>query len=292
MNILYPQQFIQRAKYLGEGRVFGCERPILPTAKCGNCGDLTIIMAFEVAAGPFQFYPQPKKDQVSTYNDDTKSWYVGQWLTAPCPVCSGDSSKMQYWITSNCGLSETDLDIRLDDFTMMKGKEEARITAGKLLSMTPSPSGFVTYWGGYGVGKTTLLKALVNGFRLAGVMAVYVRMSEVLNDFREGYDTKTAVETIINRYAAYRVLAIDEIDRVNITNWGAEVMPAFLDVRYNQAKTVLTIMATNTNPETFPDNLKYLGSRMSSGTMVEVGGADVRRSQGVEAKRELLDWTV
>jgi hypothetical protein len=290
MNVLYPEEMIRRAKFLGDGRVFGCERPILPTATCANCGDLGVIFAFEVAAGPFTYHPDTRADQVAHWFDEKKAYFVGQFLTGACPVCAG--SKQAYWLASNCGLTGDELDIRLDAFTPMEGKEPARALAGKLLGLSPHPIGFVTLYGGYGVGKTTLLKALINGFRIVNIPSVYTRMSDMLNDFREGFtNPKDAIKAVVDRYASYRVLAIDEIDRVNLTAWVMEIMPAFLDARYEASKTSLTIMATNQNPETFPEALQYLASRMTSGVVLEVGGVDVRKGQGIVAKRELLDWT-
>jgi DNA replication protein DnaC len=201
---------------------------------------------------------------------------LGYRLRAFCPVCKGDA-RSAYLIRFS-GLQGVDLDLRLDQFRVLEGKAEARRRAGELLGMTPSPVGFVSFYGGFGTGKTMLLKALVNGFRLAGVAAVYTTLADVLAEVRGMFNNpaQDAAESLIRRYKHHQALMIDEVDRVNLTGWAQETAFRLLDARYQAREYALTLLATNCDPGRMPEGLEYLGSRMAE-DMVEVGGLDMRQ---------------
>lgn len=211
---------------------------------------------------------------VQSYVNGAMRW--GYRQRAYCPVCKGDARSA--YLVRFSGLQGADLDIRLDHFQALEGKAFARKRAGELLGMTPSPVGFVTYYGGFGVGKTMILKALVNGFRLAGVAAAYTTLAEILAEARSkfGDPSQDAAEQLIRRYKHYQALMIDEVDRVNLTGWAQETAFRLLDARYQARDYALTALATNADPGNMPAGLEYLGSRMA-GDMVEVGGLDMRQ---------------
>ena len=150
--------------------------------------------------------------------------------------------------------------------------------------MNHQPSGFVTLWGGYGRGKTHLMMSLVNGFRKINVVSSYSRLSDLLADIRAKFgDEHGAVSTeqVIDEYRRVRVLCVDEINGVNLTSWTLETINRLLDFRYGKRNEMLTVMALNIAPAQLPVEMQYLSSRMNEGTVLEVGGVDVREINGV-----------
>ena len=104
-----------------------------------------------------------------------------------------------------------------------------------------------------------------------------------------GDNAANAAETLIQDFRSVRVLAIDEIDRVNMTPWATETMFRLLNGRYSAQDRMLTILATNKAPAELPEQLQYLSSRMQEGIVVEISGVDVRPGVGA-LKRELVEF--
>jgi len=255
--------------------------------QCPNCGGMRIIGCFTPRKGPFL---SPSSRSRWLYLPDGKSgWYQADLYVDDCPVCRGGQTN--YYLEKFSGLEGEDLYIRLDRFRIdgeLSGKKAALDVARSILGQNKSPGGFVTFHGGYGVGKTMLLKSLVNGFRLIEVPATYKTMANLLAEIREKFSSDNGliqVENAIAHYAKARVLAIDEVERVNLTGWAQETIFRLLNDRY-EAFSLLTILATNLDPKSLPDSLQYLASRMSSGLVVEVEGPDMRPLEGLNRWRD------
>lgn len=282
MNIKYPPEFIADAKAM-PGKVLAVIPEIPMNARCKNCGDLGFMHAWYVRGEPTRYLPA---GQVFHYDETAKLYYLGGLRAAPCPVCANQKVH-DNWMQDISGLDEKDLEIRIEQFDPVKGKVHAREMANLLLAMTPSPRGFTTFYGDYGTGKTMILKALVNGFRIAGVTSSYVRMADCLADVRDQFDSGAkAAETVLERYKSIKVLAIDEIDRVNWTSWAKEAAFRILDGRYDKKYCQLTILASNKQPDEFPEELGYLVSRMKSGDIVKLEGDDMRVIEGMMHRKD------
>lgn len=265
--------------------------------KCSNCGGYGVMMVYVIDCGPYETPAGNVKWLDLPENPDNpqtpsrSGWYSGKLEVAFCPVCR--EGRMDAYIQQNCGLTGTDLLVGIEDF-MTTGvnaeKAEAKHVAQSLLAMNHQPSGFVLYTGGYGVGKTHLLKSLVNGFRKIRVMAHYSTMTDLLVDIRERFGSDNgvrAVESAIEDLRRAKVLCIDEIDRVNLTGWAKETIFRLLNSRYEERGDLLTVMATNLALDEMPPELGYLASRFSGGIVVRVPGPDMRAAQGFKARREL-----
>jgi DNA replication protein DnaC len=266
---------------------------------CPNCGGHRMMMVYVIDGGPYKspdgrvkwldLPPDPPNPQTPSVS----GWYSGRLEVAPCPVCAG--GQMDEYLRRNCGLSGDDLEISLSDFRTngnLSGKAKALSVAQSLLAMNQQTRGFVTYIGGYGVGKTHLLKAIVNGFRKIRVMARYSTMADLLADVRERFGDDhgvRAVEDAIAEINRYRVLCLDEIDRVNLTGWAKETIFRLINYRYENQHQVLTVIATNMRIEDMPPEFGYLASRLRSGVVVEVPGPDMRPAQGLKVTKELAD---
>jgi DNA replication protein DnaC len=202
-------------------------------------------------------------------------WYTGTTIEEPCQVCT--KGRVVDWLKENCGLSGLSLSRSLEGFNAagtLSDKLPALNTAKLILSANESAHGIFTFYGDYGTGKTHLLMSIVNGFTSIGVRAVYSLASDILDDIRSGYQNKTS--DFLSQYQGIRVLCIDELDKVSLTDWAKEALHKLIDHRYQQSDKYLTVFASNLSPFQYPDELHYLSSRMTGGEVVEVKGADMR----------------
>lgn len=148
---------------------------------------------------------------------------------------------------------------------------------------------FITVWGAYGTGKTTLLCAAVqqaiNEHMLA---AVYVQLADLLDHLRRAY--QPGMENITDKFwdtlLGCDVLAVDELDRFKSTEWAEQKLFQFINERYNRDQG-LTIFATNrqVGPKMtegiISEKPGYLESRLmeSGNRIIVMAGADLRRQQ-------------
>ena len=144
--------------------------------------------------------------------------------------------------------------------------------------------GWVYLWGGYGTAKTLLLKTAVAETLRLHRHAVYARMADLLDDLRTAYEEDHASTALVERmghYTSLPLLALDEIERHNQTEWARERVFQLLDRRYAaaEAERSVTLIASNSPPERLDG---YLGSRVRDGRfkVVEMKGADLRPGLG------------
>ena len=143
--------------------------------------------------------------------------------------------------------------------------------------------GWVYVHGGFGTGKTQVLKIAVAEALRARKTAAYVRMAEILDHLREAFqsDSKVSESSRLAWWAQLPVLAIDEFDRVRDTGYGQERRFVLMDWRYEGAlrQENVTIMASNSDPVNLPD---YLYDRIRDGRfrVVPVSGKSMRPGMG------------
>lgn len=150
-----------------------------------------------------------------------------------------------------------------------------------------SGHGLVFLHGGYGQGKSLLLKIVAATALRAGKRAAYANLATVLDNIRAAYDERENKMTELIRrmewWTSLDVLAIDELDKVGKTDWAQERIFQLLDARYQCAvrQQSLTIIASN---HSSLDELSgYLRSRIednrfaSHGYVIHLAGEDGRR---------------
>jgi DNA replication protein DnaC len=138
-------------------------------------------------------------------------------------------------------------------------------------------TGLLSICGGYGNGKTTLLKAIANAALDRGVEVRYMTMKDVMDYAREAFDSQQAGDTDagrITRLAKTRLLVIDEMDKARYTEYAREVQTHLFDVRYRCADELGTVVAWNGNRQSLP--LPWVVSRLSQYPMIENNDADMR----------------
>jgi len=153
-----------------------------------------------------------------------------------------------------------------------------------LLEIYQRGFGFATLLGGYGLGKTLLLKIITVAAITDGKSSAYANVSDVLDDIRLAYDDHNATSSLMERmewWCNLDVLCLDELDKVNATPWVQERLFRLLDIRYTLAlrEQALTFMAANyESTAQFPG---YLRNRMEhvhfSPSVFILEGMDMRK---------------
>jgi DNA replication protein DnaC len=271
---------------IDSGRAVGLfyDMPESHKKRCQNCGGLNTVMVFEMPPGtkPYQS-PHPTKKSKWLDIPGHEGWYVGAIREYPCPICSGNQAELRTRLFENSG-RESDRSVTLGTFSTTGnkvGKLAARSEIGRLLGMGASANGFTTLWGGVGTGKSHLLISAINGFLGMNIRGIYAVMPEWIAHLKSLYDEPdgfrlTNSET--QRLMDIPVLAIDELDpdKLNFTPWVKELVFRLIDHRYRNMRQVLTILGTNVQPKDYPEELGYLGSRMTEGMIVHVPAPDMR----------------
>ena len=244
-------------------------------ASCHNCGGSGSVYLEVLTAGPYRW--PPERTPITRYDG---AWWKRELSAYPCPVCNARAGADRIALLwDGSGLLPVEREWQLDYIDGLAEKDVALAAARATLAGTPHPTGWAIFYGGYGVGKTGILKSLTAAFIRAGVAAHYCRAADVLSLFRASYDDDSDGENerqIVRRYAGYPFLAIDEINRASTTKWALERLFGLFDDRYNRQGTVATAMATNTPPGEFGAEWGYFESRTRDGLRLAVGGAELR----------------
>lgn len=263
--------------------------------ECTNCNDAQVVELVRLQGGPYKTPTNPKQPYIWHDTGEGEGWYSYESQHYPCPSCQRVRMIDLRQDDSGLGPKERMLTVAMD-YAPLEGKEEARKTALKVLQRTPDPWGWVTFWGDYGVGKTHALQCLVADFVRAGVPSKYIVASQMLGELTETFDgnSEESVERLLDKYAGYKVLAIDEVHKVPTGDWHQATLHRFLDRRYREGvreRNHLTLLALNPNPEQgrtrAQAHFRYLQSRMTGGIVVEVGGEDLRPVEAEQMREDL-----
>lgn len=148
--------------------------------------------------------------------------------------------------------------------------------------------GMVFLHGGFGQGKSLVLKITVATALNEGKRAAFANLAGVLDDIRIAYDERENKMTELVRrmewWTSLDVLAIDELDKVGQTDWARERIFQLLDMRYQHAirQEALTVIASN--HENLDELSGYLKSRIednrfaANGYILHLKGTDGRKS--------------
>jgi DNA replication protein DnaC len=195
----------------------------------------------------------------------------------PCPVCNKDG------VATATGLNPMERQITFADVDTVGRPGAARMLEAAQTFMG-EPTGFLTFHGGFGNAKTTVLKAIVNACVEKGISARYATMSEVMAYAREAFDSIQQGDSDygrITKLAQVQVLVIDEMDKARVTEYAREVQTHLFDVRYRQSHALGTVVAWNGPFEAV--DLPWVLSRLSQGVVVENNDPDMRPLLGVRS---------
>lgn len=148
--------------------------------------------------------------------------------------------------------------------------------------------GMIFLYGGYGQGKSLILKIAVATALNEGKRAAYANMAGVLDDIRMAYDERenkmTELVRRIEWWTSLDVLAIDELDKVGNTDWAKERLFQLLDARYQRAVRQQSLTLIAANYQRLDELSGYLRSRIednrfvADGFVVYLKGPDGRKS--------------
>lgn len=172
-------------------------------------------------------------------------------------------------------------------FDGLTGQEVTQIV-GMAQAFVLNGRGWFTLWGGPGNAKTAILIASTNLFRNQFRQeAVYVRMADLLEWLRQGFDAESRDDTMRARLERLReapFLAIDEFDKVRDTPFAQEIRFHLLDDRYRRGLEgtlrCLTMIGMNASPDELPE---AISSRMRDGRFI-----CVENHQG--DARPIMEW--
>ena len=245
--------------------------------ECPNCtGSSGILVTYRIDRGPMRDANGGKCKWLD-HATLGSGWYMGEEKFYPCPVCSQD--RLSDYCRINCGLDAQGQMMTVGDLKTVPGKTAARKKALDIIN-SKDPAGFVTLHGEYGTGKTHVLKIVINALRMQRTIARYVTLSDILAEIKDRFgDRAVTAGDIVTSYQSYKALAIDEVDKINLTDWSRDILFQLMDARYNRASDQLTILAMNMTPEAYgkKHDMGYLSSRMIGGDVIEVSGADMRK---------------
>jgi DNA replication protein DnaC len=145
-----------------------------------------------------------------------------------------------------------------------------------------NPVPFLTLWGGPGNAKSTALQSLVNEFVGRSVEAVYITAFDLLSHIKAAF-TKNPSDPAPNddaysrllRFASVRVLAIDEFEKVRLTEWALEQITDLIDRRYRLGRDgqAFTVLAMNDDPRNLSP---WIASRLKEFVIVHNTDSDMR----------------
>ena len=197
----------------------------------------------------------------------------------PCQCNSEDHRiRRQRQLLAMDGLTPSERDKRFG--LLVPGRNAKPIEAVR--SAADARKGLITLSGAPGTGKTTLLICAVNDARERGIPAVYTTVTDLLDYLRKAYDPKQTSLSFDARWellSGAEVLALDEMDEFNTTDWAIERFLRLMDERWRAMDRCLTLCATNSGLVNLPDKV---GSRLGDGRaeVLEMAGTDMRKHLG------------
>jgi DNA replication protein DnaC len=148
--------------------------------------------------------------------------------------------------------------------------------------------GLVFLYGGFGQGKSLVLKTAVAQAYTSGQRAAYANLAAILDDIRTAYDEQdNKMSGVLQRagwWTSRDVLAIDEFDKVSHTEWARQLIFQLMDDRYRKALQQQAVTIIASNYQSLDDLPGYLRSRfedqrfVEKGCLIRMNGTDMRTS--------------
>ena len=190
-------------------------------------------------------------------------------------TCAAGQERIAAW----SGLPVEARGIRLDSGALWAIPDQ-RAASTAIAAFLAEPRGWVTLEGGYGTGKTTLMYAALNHLADVGCYGRYTTAPDLLDSLRRMIRQGGDMDAALERWTAAPVLAVDELDKVDLTDFAEKTLFRLFDGRYRRWATQGTLLAYNADRE---DRLPaFLRSRIRDGRFqhVELRGGDVRPALG------------
>jgi DNA replication protein DnaC len=143
-----------------------------------------------------------------------------------------------------------------------------------------NPVGWLTFGGDYGVGKTALLYATLNALADRHIFGRYITAPELIDKLRNLVRSGGDPDAYLDRWCAAPLIAIDEIDKYDATEFSEKSIFRLFNARYQRLATAGTLLAYNLDRASrLPP---FLRSRIDDGRFkhIRLMGGDVRPAMG------------
>jgi DNA replication protein DnaC len=203
-------------------------------------------------------------------------------------LCACQASARLARLADLSGLKAHERAYRLADLVAFNAASRALIQ--QVEAFIASPRGWLWLWGAPGNGKTLALQVAINETLARGYTAIYTTCSDLLDMMRATFDPGSpGDETFIHRFRRLQdiqVLAIDEFDKVNQTEFVREFRTKLVDHRYRDAigGDSATLFASNDDPAHLPD---WIADRVHDGRfkVFHNAGRSVRAAKKWDSER-------
>jgi len=152
--------------------------------------------------------------------------------------------------------------------------------------MLAGNASMLTIWGTNGNAKSVALIAMVNEFLDRGIPAMYVPSYDLLNwlqdAFHNGEIKSESMYARLERVKFIRMLAVDELQGIKVTDWRLEQLRNIVDRRWRDGQdgTSFTLFAMNEDPATLEpriwSRLRDGRNAMSGAPVIENNDSDMR----------------
>jgi DNA replication protein DnaC len=211
-----------------------------------------------------------------------------------CPRCIHGQERMRLWRR----MPAEGEGIRLDNGSLQEVPDQDQAYAA-IQWLLEQRCGWLTLAGGYGVGKSMLLYATLNHLSADyGLHGRYLTAPDLLTQLRDGIGETTGISGRLKELIEMPVLAVDELDKFNPTEFAAEKLFQLFNERYQARAKSITLLGFNADRASrIPP---FLRSRMADARfrLVMLQGRDLRRvmwggddEEPIDANDTALDWT-
>lgn len=177
------------------------------------------------------------------------------------------------------GLTDIERKARLSDIGITN-RPDTKAMVIACAEFLDHPHGTLTIHGTSGNAKSVALQACVNALVDVGVEAVYITAFDLISYIREAFNEQREVKSEsaydrILRFGRVPFLAIDELDKIKMTDWVMEQVTDLIDRRYRLGldEQAGTVLAMNGEPRDLPP---WIYSRLSQGEIIRNDDSDLR----------------
>lgn len=193
-----------------------------------------------------------------------------------CPCKSAEDAQRLQRLS---GLTETERKMRLE-MIETNGRPGTAKMVNACREFLAEPFGSFVVHGTSGNAKTAALQSAVNVLVERRVEAVYITAFDLISYIRDAFTESSEIKSEsaydrIVRFGEVAFLAIDEFDKIKMTDWVTEQVTDLIDRRYRLGldRKAGTMIAMNGEPRDLP---MWILSRLSQGVIVRNDDSDLR----------------
>lgn len=191
----------------------------------------------------------------------------------PCRDCN------LHGVYKAAGLTDGEAELRVSHLET-KGRPGTKAMVDAAMAFyKKGMTGFLSLCGGYGVGKTHVMKAIAAEGVRQGFETYYTTLTELLLYIREAYSSNVDGDSDygrIRKYAECRLLLVDEIDKAKLSEYAMSLETHLFDQRYRSSKRFGTVLAWNGDIGVIKTVMPWLASRLEEFIIAENNDSDFR----------------